>query len=177
MMSDFDRFTAYLQFMDIKLDASSFDSRIRMQKLAYLLGVLSGKAFTKDFSTYVRGPYSRELADYYYGEKQHPKGDALKIDEEFKKELERVRFAKNLTARQLEIMATLQRLKDLGNDEEKAIKKLRIMKPYLDLGEIIEGLNNLKGFMLTEKDRKRILKEMESEFALFENAAGDGIIQ
>ena len=175
-MSDFGRFAAYLKFMGIKLDADSFDSRIRMQKLAYLLGILSGKEFTKDFSMYIRGPYSKELADYYYGNKHQSREKLPKIDSAFEKELDRVRFVKDLTTKQLEIMATLQRLREVGNDEDDAIKKILVMKPYLNIEEVMNGLNNLKGFMLKETDRKRILEEMKGEYALYENAVGDGII-
>lgn len=176
-MSDFGRFAAYLEFMGIKLDASSFDSRVRMQKLAYLLSVLSGKPFTDDFSLYIRGPYSTELADYYYGNKKRGRSMPEKsaIEEKFRKELERVDFVKELPTTQLEIMATLHRLEELGFDEERAIGRIQVLKPSFGLDEIIRGLNNLKRFMLTDEDRKRILKLMEGEFKLWDNVVADGL--
>ena len=65
-MQDYRRFKACLDFMGIKPDASTFDGRIRMQKLAYMLGLLFGKPFAADFGAYIRGPYSHDIAVEYY---------------------------------------------------------------------------------------------------------------
>lgn len=42
----------------------NFDSRLRIQKVIYLLKV-AGYPFEYDFRLYIRGPYSTELADDY----------------------------------------------------------------------------------------------------------------
>jgi len=54
-----------LKALDIPLDVSSIDGRIAMQKAIYLAQV-AGLPLGYDFNWYVKGPYSRSLADDYY---------------------------------------------------------------------------------------------------------------
>jgi uncharacterized protein YwgA len=55
--------------------------RLRVQKAAYLLKYLGVEPFAKyDFSLYINGPYSPELAREYFSEKIE---EAPEIDSEF----------------------------------------------------------------------------------------------
>lgn len=54
-----------LNDLDVPLDTSSIQGRIAMQKAIYLAQV-GGIPLGYQFSWYVKGPYSRSLADDYY---------------------------------------------------------------------------------------------------------------
>jgi len=56
---------AYLNLLGIRINNDSFESRMKAQKLAYIIQSLLGKHLYS-FNFYVRGPYSPDLARDYF---------------------------------------------------------------------------------------------------------------
>ncbi len=169
------RVAAWLRELDVKVDVELFASRIKIQKFTYLLGVLLNDRLY-DFGWFTKGPYSKELTeDYYAGKELFGKG-AGKLNDNEKKEIARLKNEKmnSLDPDTLEIMASLYFImhdETREKDEETAIKELMERKPYLELRDIVRGLNALKEFMLKENDRKKLLSVLEKETEPFERAS------
>jgi len=52
--------------LDFEFNVNKFDHRLKLQKLVYLAKVIGVPRLEYNFSLYLRGPYSSELADDYY---------------------------------------------------------------------------------------------------------------
>jgi uncharacterized protein YwgA len=163
------RFIAYLNLLDERIDSGQFGSRIKAQKLAYILQKLTGNVLYDDFNFYIRGPYSRELAKEYFDFRddfvEGRSGYVLTNEE--REELERTAsLLRSLDQEALEILASLLYLKDKrGMDENQAEAKLHELKPHLKQESIWRGMNTLKKLLLTDKLRIALMtsvgKEME----------------
>ena len=172
-MEGFDRLLAYLKELGVDGRADGFEQRIRIQKLAYLLGELFGRPVAGDFNFYVRGPYSHELAVQYYDRRTAHREYALGAGE--KEELDRLKGqVGELSATMLEIMASLRWLQKVqGLREDAAERRLKEIKPYLKIEDIWWGTQLLKMFMLRKADAKRIMKGMAGEMKLWDDAAAE----
>ena len=64
-----ERLASFIKFLEdsigYRFDIGSFDSRLKLQKLVFIAGFLGFK-HGYDFSLYLRGPYSPDLANDYY---------------------------------------------------------------------------------------------------------------
>lgn len=162
--------------LGISIDVNEFSSRIKIQKLTFLLSTLFNEKMYKDFTFFTRGPYSKNLESDYYSNKEifNEQHRPAKVSEKEREELERLKSSgvKEISAEQFEIMASLLYLKEIEKlDEQAAIEELMKRKSYLKLQDVVSGLNKLKQFMLTEKDRKELLKMLEKEMKPFEDAS------
>ena len=160
------KFIAYLNLLEVKIDSDKFEYRIKAQKLAYIIQKLVGKPLYGDFNFYIRGPYSRELAKEYFNYKDDfVKGRSdLELTNEEKDEIKQaLPLLKELSQKELEIVASLLYLKEKGFDENHAEIKLKELKPHLKPEEIWRGSNMIKKLFLTEKLRAIIMNSLEKE--------------
>ena len=116
--------------------------RLRIQKAAYLLKHLGVEPFAKyDFSLYINGPYSPELAREYFSEKIEE--EAPEIDNDI---LELLEWFMNHGDKWLEIATSIlmirERYPDIGAEETLSI--LRLSKPWITDSEFGEILGELR---------------------------------
>ncbi len=156
----------YLNALGITIDSSSFESRVKAQKLAYILQHILGSRLYA-FNFYIKGPYSPELAKDYFEKKEDFKNgnSSYKPSKEEYGELERIKpIIGRLSVEDLEIIASLLFLEKVaGLDENKAEAELKRIKPHLRIEEIWRGNNTLKELLLTEKAREALMKPLEAE--------------
>jgi len=114
-------------------DASSFDSRLRIQKSIYLLSALGvPEVRSYSFSYYLRGPYSPSLAKDYYAIEKTPQA-RVKTTVPHEK-IEIVKECVDRGSGFLEAVSTLHSIAE-GNREhgsEEIISHARALKPYLN---------------------------------------------
>ncbi len=169
----------YLNLLGVKIDSDRFDSRIKAQKLTYIIQKIIGKQLYGDFNFYIRGPYSRELARDYFGNKEdfvNGKSDYKPTKEEYG-EIERVKpLLETLNQTDLEIVASLLFLeRDRGFDENKAEIELNSRKPHLKMEDIWRGTNTIKKLFLTEKLRETIMNSLKSEMEEWDNISNESL--
>lgn len=180
MNKELEKFVEYLRMLDIRLDPVTFESRLKLQKLAYILGELIGKIYL-DFSFYIKGPYSKQLATDYYSKrflfgKSFP--DAVTGEEAGKlKELKTSRIS-SLSANELEIVASLLYLeKNDEFQEDMAVNQLHLLKSYFSIDQIIAGLNELKELTYLQSNKEKLMKLLKSEMEPWEKASTDDLVK
>jgi uncharacterized protein YwgA len=135
--------TIFNKLFDKNIEIESFSDRIKLQKIIYMLKS-AGIEFSYNFSWYIRGPYSPDLADTAYRFKENEKNIEqtsyqLSIKEE--KVIFRLRSIESLykDADKAELLASflyIQNSWDLRGEE--LIKKLLEKKPRYSKEEIRE---------------------------------------
>lgn len=161
---------AYLNFLGLQIDIRSFDSRVKLQKYAYILGKILGKDLYNDFNFYIKGPYSRILAKEYFENELASANTQYALTEFEKSELERIRGTLHgLNSIQLEIVASLLYLRSKrGYNEQDAEIALKNLKPHLKEEDIWIGSNNVKLLLLDKKKSKEIIAQLENEMKPWE---------
>jgi uncharacterized protein YwgA len=167
---------AYLKLLGIEIKNDSFESRIKVQKLAYIIQNILGKKLY-NFNFYIRGPYSRELTNDYFSYIN----DFInrKTDYEPKKdEKERLEEVKQLicsmSISQLEIVADLIFLRnEMGLNEDEAEEKLHELRPQFKIEDIWRATNMIKELFLTKELRDKIMKSLKKEIEEWENASNE----
>ena len=167
MKTETKKLIAYLNLLDVKIDSGSFASRIKAQKLAYIIQKLINAKLYDDFNFYIRGPYSHTLAQEYFDNHQEfAKGtsDYKPTNVEYE-EIERVKpLLDSLSQNDLEIIASLLFLRKEGRlDENDAELELSRRKPHLKQEDIWRGSNIIKKLFLTEKLRVAIMDSLQKE--------------
>lgn len=128
-----------LRELEIKLDMKPFSTRLRIQKILYLLQELGLQTGWK-FSWYVRGPYSPDLAHELFEHQQKGTRDS-KVQDDERKALERFREkfgASPLSAQQLEAAAAVvfvaksSRLRSAGLVAAVSKEKPYLPKPLIE---------------------------------------------
>jgi len=94
-------------------DIDLFDSRIRLQKYVYIINRFT-RTFNYDYNSYLRGPYSPDLAKDYYKLDEVDTNALLDVPDEF------LGLVKNRSTRWLEIASTILMLKKRYDDDEVA---------------------------------------------------------
>ena len=187
-----ERIAAYLDRLGIKVDVSNdFDSRLKIQKIAYLLEKLFKRLSGSyeepykmdDFFFHAHGPYSKQLTRDYFNDlsifKKTPKATLSELE---LTELDRTKDLLTIASPLiLEIMASLLFVKDeLGDksvDWENVENGLKAKKPYLHDKDIWIAEERLKEFLLTKKEAKRLSKEIMDEMEPFDKAASEDFIK
>ena len=115
----------------ITLNAKDFRGRLRIQKTVYLLKAMGFEAVSDyDFNSYIRGPYSRDLAKHYYHLEENPKDIRFDLPSSYKKIL----------------YEALER----GDDFIEAVATLDIIRrinPTSSVEEIKEFVSNRKPYL------------------------------
>ena len=131
-----------------------FTTRVRVQKLVYLLRDIVPEFRGYDFSLYIRGPYSPELADDYY-RIIHEGMDIDRLANSYKPPREAVELLRKLVdiedIRMLELAATIldiykayTRNPVVELTQERLIRHLKIIKPWTKRGQILQALKLLE---------------------------------
>lgn len=187
-----ERIAAYLDRLDIKVDVSNdFNSRLKVQKITYLLEKLF-KSLSKsyeepykldNFFFHAQGPYSKQLTRDYFDDmsafKNTPKVALSGLE---LTELDRTKDLLTIASPLiLEIMASLlfvkDELGDKGSDWENVEGGLKAKKPYLRDQDVWIAEERLKEFLLTEKEAKRLSKEIMDEMEPFDKVASEDFIK
>ena len=117
--------------------------RLRVQKAAYLLRYLGVHPFTKyDFSLYIHGPYSPELAREYYSEKS----DETTMPEIDRDILELLEWFMSHDDRWLEIATSILMIREQYTKikDREVLSILRLSKPWITDKEFREVYRELR---------------------------------
>lgn len=153
--------------LGVGIDSDVFESRIRAQKLAYILQTILNTDLYDDFNFYIRGPYSKKLAVEYFSDSSDFRNGRSSYQPTAAESggIERIKpLLMAFTINDLEIIASLLYLrKELHLDEETAEKVLEERKPHLKMEDIWRGTNNIKRLLLTDQLRERLIKSLKEE--------------
>jgi uncharacterized protein YwgA len=135
----------FKDFFGNQLDMESFDNRIKLQKLIYILSFY-GVQFNYNFTWWKYGPYSPKLTDDGYAVDEReiiiPTDHELKIAEKLKKGKEIIK-----DSRKAELVASYlyleQHIHNRSSDDE-IVGELMIRKPYLSPSIIQEVMTEWK---------------------------------
>lgn len=151
--------------LGIKVDIGNFDSKLRAQKVAYLLQQL-GIAIPYRFSLYVRGTYGPELTKELYENEQGPRerpGRGVLTKRDFAA-IERLKDHIELRSHPLEVAATYHLLR-YGQQlsEDDAIRRLKDLKPFISERDVVVGISRTKQLfpLVSAKDVEDLRAEME----------------
>ena len=173
------RLIAYLNVLGVKIDKNLFASRIKAQKMAYILQKLLDTALYADFNFYIKGPYSRKLAlEYFANSDDFAIGkSSYRLTKPEAEGLEKVKpLLSGLSIIDLEIIASLLDLRmEMHLDEEEAEKTLHERKPYLRLGDIWRGTNTIKKLFLTDQLREKLMKSLKGEMKDWDELSNEGL--
>jgi len=147
------------------MDKELFEHRLIAQKIIYLLK-LKGMDIAYPFHLYVRGPYSRLLADEYY---QHA-GDFLKCSTEstlLPAEADSVALLIRLFNKSpslLEIGATYGYLAyEMHHPPHQAYRIVRKMKSFYSNEQIVKGVNRAKQYLFAPTDEETAVLKAEMQ--------------
>lgn len=134
--------SSFVRFLDeagFRLDLEDFDSRLKLQKYIFLARKF-GLDLSYNFSNYIRGPYSPDLAHDYY---DLPEVKEIKIPDSFNKEgfLELI---KGKDVAWLEAAATILMIYEDTKDLDWAIERTAELKPWISKERMDEILRDLK---------------------------------
>jgi uncharacterized protein YwgA len=139
------------QTTKLRLTSAQFDARLRMQKIVYLLQALghpAAKGFP--FGQYIRGPYSSELAKFYYHGRKSARADP---DQELEWQRDdRLAIVRDAVLRGndfLEAVATLHSMHSANRDlpSQEIVEWVARMKPRLR-SQLEEGWKFLRASRL-----------------------------
>ena len=173
------RLIAYLGSLGINIDNDIFESRVKAQKMAYILQTLLDTKLYEDFNFYIRGPYSRKLAAEYFSDSatfKEGKSD-YRLTAQESEEIKRVRpTISALNTIDLEIVASLLYLrKELHLDEEGAELRLHELKPHIKLEDIWRGTNTIKKLFLTDQLKEKLLKSVKEEMRGWDELSNESL--
>jgi uncharacterized protein YwgA len=141
------RLVRVMKFFGKEIDMRSYDDRLILQKLVYILQC-KGVAFDYFFGWYIRGPYSSALAadGYFIGEKKHKELGISPKEESVVKRTKELLGCSITDSKKMEIIASLLFLKqkNMSLDDSGVIMALKDLKPWLTVEEIADELLVLK---------------------------------
>ena len=174
MKEQTEKLIAYLNLLGIRISNNSFESRMKAQKLAYIIQSLLGEHLYS-FNFYVRGPYSPDLArDYFEHASEFASGkSSYKPSSDEREKLEHAKaFLSNMSLSEFEIVAGLLYLmREKGLNEDDAELRLHELKPQLKLEDIWKGTNTIKKLFLTSELRDKIMSELKDELDAWDTAS------
>ena len=139
-VEEISRLIAYAKELSFPLDIDkNFLTRFKLQKLAFLLRILSGEEID-DFNIYTHGPYSpKETALYYKYARNEIKIKETQAD---KGKLEKIRYVFSTNDNVVEGVTTMIFLiKSRIVIWKDAYQKLREAKPNLSLSDLVDSVN------------------------------------
>jgi uncharacterized protein YwgA len=119
-----------------------FDNRFKIQKYVFLAKEF-GLDMGYDFTRYIHGPYSSELANDYYDLGKYGAGDTVDLPSEFDLE-EFNEFVRGKDTTWLESAATLLSLTEYFGDRQALIEKVSNMKEHISKTDIESALADLE---------------------------------
>jgi len=164
MIDDFKKVAALVNHLGLEIDPKVYKGRFLLQKLTYLAQVV-GISTDYVFTTYVKGPYSKPLADDYYA---HPEL-IYSEDSEYQLNQEEIDSAQKLISYcdfngSLELLESTSTFAIIMNqtsysDDNEINHKFKIKKPHITNKQRIIGLNKAKQLLFKEEYLTDELKE------------------
>lgn len=163
-MNDVGKLVACFKEIGFKPEVKRFEHRIIIQKLTYLLQ-LKGVDLGFDFSPYVRGPYSPELAKQIYSNKEvlERLTTRTRLSAKESEAVEQLGEIFDVKASMLEIAATYLYFSfERKENELDAVRHLKQLKPFFSEAQIAVGISKAKEFLplATDADREALKKEL-----------------
>lgn len=134
-MPDKEKLGAFLKTLDdadiMSFDKSRFKHRLRLQKYVFIARKF-GFDMSYNYSLYIHGPYSSNLADDYYRIDNFENKDPAKLDKRF------VSLVKNKDDEWLELAATIIMIKERHENisRDKLIDLVKTAKPVANKDEL-----------------------------------------
>lgn len=175
------RIVSYLDALGIKNIniEKDYDSRVKVQKIAFIMDTLVGELKFDDFRFRIKGPYSHMLTEEYFAHHgAFNSKPTYELDDRERVQIEKIRevMANHLDAESLEIVASLLFLKEKEHfGYEEAELELIKRKPHLSEEAIWQGGNLLKALLLTDERRKAIMKSLQKEMEEWDDASNDNL--
>jgi uncharacterized protein YwgA len=125
-------------------ESKNFDSRLKFQKVSYLLKTLGVKPFSRfTFNLYLRGPYSPGLAAQYYD----LNGDESEEVSLTKDERETLNWFKELDLKGMEVASSIMLIQNFNGEkvsDEDIYSVLTVSKPWVKKEDFAEVIRELK---------------------------------
>lgn len=163
-----------LSFLGIDPDTSSFDSRMKIQKVTYILKSMGiDLEYPFEFYEHGHGVYSRELAwDYYHSAERLTyekllcdKEDSLNEKEKIK--LDQFKKVDFHNLKMLEAISSIIYLNLTYGYQEDVVERIKRIKPHLGHDLTLMAQNNAKTLLFEESYlTEEIKEELESWDAL-----------
>jgi uncharacterized protein YwgA len=172
-MNRLDILIAYLKEFRLKPrpKVDDFEHKLIIQKTVCLLQLM-GEKMDYSYSLYIRGPYSPDLTQELYANKERIEN--LKTEHSLSQK-EKERFCKiweatdGLNPSRLEIAGTYSFLvKGLHMSSKEAIIKLKKLKPFFSESQIAVGISRSK---LLFPPSEQEVERMKAEFKAWEDAS------
>jgi hypothetical protein len=125
-------------------EGSNFNSRLKLQKVCFLLGSMGKSPFNKlNFNLYLRGPYSPSLATQYYDlNGDHPEPITLTRNEH-----ETLEWFTHLDLRQMEVASSIILIQGFGKGkmpDEDIYSVLTVSKPWVEKDDFQRMIGELR---------------------------------
>lgn len=149
MSQEFIKLISALKYLGIKCNIEVFECRKKIQKTVYILKAM-GMNYSYNFSLYLYGVYSKELADDYYAHEEELKNQTTdyNLPDDDKKILDKFEDMDNAT---LEAVSTII-YKDLQYANIKTLlKEIKNIKPRLTDFQIISAQNKAKKLLFKDE--------------------------
>lgn len=163
-----------LRFLNVDPDISSFDSRLKIQKITYILESM-GIDLKYPFEFYEKGHgvYSRELAEDYYHFKERLIEQKLlnnedqSLNETERKKLDQLKKIDYHNLKMLEAISSIIYLNLTYGYQEDVVEKVRRVKPHIGHDTTLIAQNSAKMLLFDEAFlTPKIKEEIESWDAL-----------
>lgn len=142
-MSNRMRLANFLRALDeaciLDFDKNRFNHRLKVQKYVFIAQKL-GFATKYNYSLYIHGPYSSNLADDYYRINDFKNTEPVELDSRF------VRLVKNKSEEWLELASTILMIRGRyeGIDDEKLVRLVTTVKPFAQREQLIDIIRTLE---------------------------------
>ena len=142
-MSNRMRLANFLRALDeaciLDFDKHRFNHRLKIQKYIFIAQKL-GFATKYNYSLYIHGPYSSNLADDYYRINDFKNTEPVELDSRF------VRLVKNKSEEWLELASTILMIRGRyeGIDDERLVRLVTTVKPFAQREQLIDIIRTLE---------------------------------
>ncbi len=142
-MSSKERLAVFLKALDdadiVDFDKNRFKHRLKLQKYVFIAQKF-GFRTNYNYSLYIHGPYSSDLADDYYAIKDFQNEEPIELDDRF------IKLVKNKSEEWLELASTILMIEiRYGNiDRNTLISLVKTVKPFAEREHLMEIIRNLE---------------------------------
>ncbi len=164
--SDLVKLGKILKFLGIDPDISNFDSRLRIQKITYILKSM-GVSLSYNFNFHYYGVFSRDLQTEYYHHFNTLK-DSYSDSDLDKEEIDKLNLFKKidyLNNETLKAISTIMYMKIVYANEDEVIERTRRVKPELDHDTILLAQNTAKMLLF---QRPYLTSEVNEELQVWD---------
>lgn len=174
-MSNVGKIIACLKGLGFKPSIDSFEDRLKIQKIVYLLG-LKGIKTGFSYRLYVRGPYSPDLTKEIYTKREDVEklSTDVKLSQSEEETLVELNELFQMKPSLLEVAATYGYFVTAEKlDPISALKSVKKLKPFYSEAQIAVGISKAKEFLFPPTEKQ--LKELRNEMRLWESSPNLGL--